>query len=129
MVAWASATPGVEAVGLAGSWARGDPGPTSDVDLVVLVDDISPWLRSSDWVSYFGDPIEIRDEEWGAVKARRVHYAGGLEAEFGLATRAWADVPLDGGTARVINDGFKMLYDPSRLLARAKEEARTEPAG
>lgn len=120
----ASACPGVVAVGLAGSWARGTATTRSDVDLVVIVDDVAQWLSSNDWIGLFGDYHHVRDEDWGALVSRRVHYKGGIEAEFGFTTTAWAARPLDDGTARVLEDGFEVLYDPLELLTDALTDLR-----
>jgi hypothetical protein len=50
---------------------------------------------------------------------RRVQLASGLLVEYGFAPLTWADVsPVDEGTARVVADGFSVLYDPVGLLTR-----------
>lgn len=120
---WASACPEIVAVGLTGSWARGTATTRSDVDLVVIVDEVRLWLSSSDWIAFFGDHDAVHDEDWGALVSRRVHYRDGVEAEFGFTTRRWAAPPLDDGTVRVLGDGFKVLYDPTELLTDALTEA------
>ena len=52
-------------------------------------------------------------------------YAGGelkpdgVEIEVGLTAPSWADTdPLDSGTARVVREGFSIVFDPDGLLAR-----------
>lgn len=122
-VAWATSTPGLRAVGLAGSLARGTATPTSDVDLIVIVAALQPWLGSTDWVGRFGEHVRVADEDLGLVQSRRVHYAAGPEVEFGFTTKEWTSSPLDHGTAEVIRDGFRVLYDPEGLLAHAVAEA------
>ena len=44
---------------------------------------------------------------------------GSTEAEFGVTDEAWAELPIDAETARVINDGLRIFYDPDGLLAAA----------
>ena len=117
--AWAASFPHVRALGLAGSWARGVAAPNSDVDLIVVVDDINGWLGRTDWMNRFGVSERVTDEDWGFVQSRRVHYAGGPEVEFGFTTPAWTALPLGAGTADVIRDGFKILYDAEGVLERA----------
>ena len=58
-------------------------------------------------------------EDYGLVQAIRVFY-GSLEVEFGITAEAWAQIPIDEGTAGVINDGLWILYDPEGRLAAAK---------
>lgn len=53
------------------------------------------------------------------MQSRRVHYREGPEVEFGLTSPAWAHLPLDAGTVRVVRDGFRVLHDPDGLLAAA----------
>lgn len=113
---WAPTVVGLRAVGLAGSWARGTAKAGSDVDLIVVVDDVEAWVSSSEWIGDFGQSVSVVDEDWGMVRSRRVQYASGAEVEFGLTTIEWAAVPLDAGTARVIADGFRILHDPDDLL-------------
>jgi hypothetical protein len=41
----------------------------------------------------------------------------GLEVEFGFAAPSWAATePVDAGTAQVVGDGFRVLYDPVGIL-------------
>lgn len=115
---WAADRDDVHVVGLAGSWARGTATPESDVDLVVIVENVHGLLNDDGWPAQFGEVATASNEDWGLVKSRRVHYEDGLEVEFGLTTRQWADVPLDPGTSRVVADGFETLYDPDGLLQR-----------
>lgn len=119
VVTWAQARSDVVAVGLAGSHARGTAQSSSDVDLVVVVDDPTALLDDDEWLAHFGDVTSVVDEDWGAVQSRRVHFREGAEVEFGLTTPAWADLPLDAGTAHVVRDGFRVLHDPDGVLGRA----------
>lgn len=125
VVAWARAHPDVAGVGLAGSHARGTARASSDVDLVVLVADPAALLGDDAWLARFGDVASVADEDWGAVQSRRVHYRAGPEVEFGLASPAWAQLPIDAGTAQVVRDGFRVLHDPDGLLAGALRAAQS----
>jgi uncharacterized protein len=118
VVSWASERPDVHAVGLAGSWARGTTTPESDVDLVVSVESLRALLADDAWLAQFGEVVTASNEDWGLVRSRRVHYAEGLEVEFGLTTTQWAIVPPDPGTRQVLADGFEILFDPDGLLRR-----------
>ena len=119
VASWAPRVPGVRAVALVGSYAAGRARPDSDVDLVMLCDDPGSLLDDRAWLEGFGAVAAWAVEDWGAITALRVHYAGGLEVEWGLAGVSWAGVgPVDSGTARVVSDGLVPLYDPGGLLAR-----------
>lgn len=116
---WATGVPTVRGVALVGSHARGTAGQTSDVDLVLLVDDPRPWLEADEWLSVLGDVVSVDQEEWGAVTSRRVALADGTEVELGLTSPTWAAVPLDEGTARVLRAGVRIVHDRAGLLRRA----------
>src|SRR4029077_1672772 len=93
----------------------------SDVDLVVLTDRSDLYATTSDWIEpATGSPGRfVGTQAWGPLTERRVQLASGLVVECGFAPRSWAGVqPLDDGTARVVADGFAVLYDPLRLLDR-----------
>lgn len=115
---WAAAEPGIVGVALVGSHARGAQTPDSDVDLVVLCAAPQRWL-DGDWASQFGAIRAIAKENYGKLCALRIVYEAGLEVEFGIVGREWAQVPLDSGTAAVLADGVRILHDPEGLLGRA----------
>lgn len=115
--AWVRDQPGVRGAALVGSWARGTPRPDSDVDLVVVVDDVGAWLDDADWIASFGTSASAVVEEWGRVRSLRVHYVDGLEVDFGFTTTEWARAPLDAGTLAVVAGGFRVLYDPDGVFA------------
>lgn len=121
VVSWAAHREDVHAVGLAGSWARGTATRESDVDLVLIVENVDELLNDNGWLPRFGEVAAASKEDWGLLQSRRVHYGDGLEVEFGLTTTQWAAVPLDPGTSRVVADGFEVLYDPDGLLHRCAE--------
>lgn len=52
---WAKNEDNIRAAGLAGSYARGNTKPDSDIDLVILCDDYQVFLENQSWVSQFGD--------------------------------------------------------------------------
>lgn len=71
-----------------GSWARGDMTEESDVDLLVVVDEGLPIVRSQ-YRPWDADPLE-----WGgrAVEVHIVHPPESAEAPTGL----WAEAALEG---------------------------------
>lgn len=116
---WACAREDIRAVALVGSHARGDAGPDSDVDLVLLCSEPERYLRSTEWIRVFGEPLRSSLEDWGRVRSVRVLYRGGIEVEFGFADPDWAALPLDAGTADVLRDGSRVLLDRDGALREA----------
>src|SRR5688572_8123937 len=116
---WAQQRPGITAVALVGSFARGTARPDSDVDLVVIADDPTSYLADTEWARAFGSVERMKREDWGAVQSLRVFYASGLEVEFGLASLQWASTrPVDEESARVMRDGAVILVDKQLRLAQ-----------
>ena len=118
--AWASARVDVTAVALVGSWARGEEGPGSDVDLVVLTEDPLAYTEGDDWIEPLAPGASlVRTGDWGAVVERRLRLPSGLEVEVGVGRSSWAaTAPVDAGTLRVVRDGLRSVHDPRGLLAR-----------
>lgn len=116
------------AVGLCGSWARGTAGPESDIDLSIIVKD-QLWFKQTDWMKEvgferIGERIDyFQDEVYGRVRSRHVFLESGTEIEFSFADINWAEVdPLDEGTRKVVSDGYRILYDPNRILKKLLEK-------
>jgi len=116
LVSWAKGRADTEGVALVGSYARNTASITSDVDLIFLTGERSQYLQDHEWVSEFGKVERLRAETWGNAETIRVTYTGGLEVEYNFAEPSWADVPVDPGTLRVVNEGFRILLDPEGKL-------------
>lgn len=119
VVEWATDQAGICGVAVVGSYARGTATAESDLDLVILCDEPHELLADGDWVNRFGVCESIEIESYGIVTSIFAGYEWGLEVEFGITPRLWADLPVDDGTARVISDGMKIHYDPEGLLTKA----------
>jgi hypothetical protein len=118
---WATTHSGIQALALVGSWARGEATMSSDIDMVVLTDDMEAFCASTAWIrSATGQHGEIvRSKAWGPLSERRVELASGLLVEYGFARTSWASTdPLDEGTAAVVTHGFRILYDSAEMLQR-----------
>ncbi|MGB3632686.1 MAG: nucleotidyltransferase domain-containing protein [Rubrobacteraceae bacterium] len=123
---WASRKADVVAVGVVGSWARGDAHMDSDVDLVLLTMAKQDYLEDESWVRELGGLRVIRTEQWGpTMTERRFVLNSGLEVEAGIALPSWAATdPVDSNLPPIIQEGFRILYDPEGLLARLVEACR-----
>jgi predicted nucleotidyltransferase len=118
LVVWAQDRPGLEAIALVGSRARGEAGADSDVDLILIHSNPEALLENRDWVAAFGVPSVIEKEDWGKVTSLRVFYQEGLEVEYGVADNEWASNPMDTGDASVIRNGLIILFERDRHLSR-----------
>lgn len=120
VVGWARSRKDVLGVLLVGSWARGSARAGSDLDLVLLAEDPGAFRRESAWVGEVGlEPAVAgwEDGDYGAVWSRHVRLEDGSRLELSFAARDWAStLPPDAGTAAVVGNGCRVLYDPEGLL-------------
>jgi len=122
---WAVGTADLRAVAVVGSFAYGAPRLGSDLDLVLLSQRpgrYGPWLAD---VPPLGPAKFLYRRDWGPLTELRLRRESGLHLDVGIAQLAWAGTdPLDDGTARVLRDGLRVVYDPDGLLATAAIAAR-----
>ncbi len=59
----------------------------------------------------------IGSRRWGPVEERRYRLRSGFHVELNYATADWAAIPLDPGTAAVLSDGSRILFDGCGLAA------------
>jgi uncharacterized protein len=130
-LALARTEPCVHAIALVGSCARGTPGPDSDVDLVILSTEPDDLLGRGDWFTHFGSVTLVGQRQFGDVTERRLRRGDGVDIEIGLAPLSWADTnPVDVGTARVVREGFSIVFDPHGTLAGLADVVElVEPTG
>jgi ribosomal protein S18 acetylase RimI-like enzyme len=117
---WAFAEESILALALVGSHARQQARPDSDIDFVIISDDVAILEKAISWLNRFGTVERQAKEKWGSVTAIRVFYDDGQEIEFGLALKSWAAIPVDAGTKRVVKDGIVILKDPDKILEKLK---------
>jgi ribosomal protein S18 acetylase RimI-like enzyme len=117
---WAFAEESILALALVGSHARQQARPDSDIDFVIISDDVAMLEKDISWINRFGTVKSQTKEKWGVVTVIRAFYADGQEIEFGLASKSWTAIPADAGTKRVVNDGMVILKDPDQILERLK---------
>lgn len=109
---WASNQPDVISVVVVGSYAAGRARMGSDLDLVILSERVEEHLADLAFVQGIASGGRVvRCEQWGPMHERRVRLESGLIVEFGVSTPAWAALPLDAGTAKVLSDGCRIVVD------------------
>lgn len=108
---WAKNEEQVESIIVVGSYARGTYKETSDIDLVIITSKKNEMLKNQNFIKLFGDVKKSQTEYYGACTSIRAWYKDGKEVEFGIVNPTWIEKPLDKGTNKVLNDGFKVIID------------------
>jgi predicted nucleotidyltransferase len=124
---WVKGQSDIEGAALIGSYARGTATENSDVDLMILTTSASRYLDNKEWLSEFGEIVRSQKETWGAVETVRAFYRTGLEIEYNFAAPSWAAIPVDAGTGRVVNEGMKIVFDPTRKFDALKQALLARP--
>ncbi len=117
---WGESRPDLEAVAMIGSHARRQAPPDSDLDLLLLTGSARSYLDDPSWVGTFGEVERSQEEKWGRVISLRVWYRDSREVEFAIADPAWADLPIDPGTRRVLDSGVRILFDRTGRLSQLR---------
>ena len=104
----------IEGMAIVGSYARGTQQPYSDIDAAIFCNNPEMYLNDHSWLELFGVATDITHERWGVVQTVRAFFSNALEIEFNFTTLAWARIPVDPGTYRVVSEGFEILYDPTQ---------------
>jgi predicted nucleotidyltransferase len=115
---WSRLRADLRAVALVGSWARDAGRMDSDVDIVLLTEDVGAYTGETAWAEELGAVGIVRTQSWGVLIERRLAMPSGLDVDVGIVAPSWASTaPLDEGTARVAGDGLVALHDPDGLLS------------
>jgi uncharacterized protein len=127
---WAAGRHDIVGLLLVGSYARGAARPDSDVDLVLLTTDKTPYCDDIAWADELALGELVRAKEWGPITERRFAMASGLEVEIGIGPTDWAKTdPVDPGTRGVVTDGARPLHDPAGILVSLLSACRPATAG
>ena len=114
---WAKTQGNILGVFLVGSYARNSAKDNSDIDFVVITENLGILLNNYAWTKQFGSVADTKKEDYGLVQSLRVFYKDGIEAEFGITTSKWLKTnPVDSGTQKVLLGGYKILFDKDDLL-------------
>ena len=120
IITWAKDHKDIEGLGIVGSYARGEQREDSDIDVMVFCLSPERFLSDHAWLKLFGKTQKVAVEDWGGVQTVRADFESGMEIEFNFGRLAWANVPVDSGTAEVVSNGFDVLYDPSGRLSNLR---------
>nr|PZN57937.1 MAG: hypothetical protein DIU68_03190 [Chloroflexota bacterium] len=121
-VAWAEDKPDVRAALLIGSRARADhpADPWSDIDLVLTVRDVQPYLNNGDWLEEIAPVWTTHVESTLAgVLERRVLFEGGHDFDVVLVTDTQLSRLIQTAeVVDIIRRGIRVLIDKDRLMSR-----------
>lgn len=106
----------IKAAILIGSYARGEERSDSDVDFIIVVDDVNKWISDINWVKSFGRLLSVTVEQFEEVQALRVHYQDTNELEFGFVTEEWLQKPYVDATKEAIDSGMIVLLDRNKYF-------------
>lgn len=116
-VEWAENQNDIRGLALVGSYALGNAGAASDVDLILLTTSPKEYVERDAWIEQLGIGELIGTRSWGAIIERRLRTPADLEVDIGIGQPAWASTtPIDPGTANVVSHGMRVLQDPDGLL-------------
>jgi predicted nucleotidyltransferase len=130
---WAIERADIRAMAMLGSWARGNPRPGSDLDLLLLSDLAAEYQRCSTWltgIDFRNAGFRPRSSEravYGVVWSEHVHLLPAAEVELAFAKCSWAGTdPVDAGTRVVVRDAFQIIFDRDGILAKLVDAVRCE---
>ncbi len=116
-------TDDLRALGVGGSWSRGNPRPDSDLDLIIIAQNPNMWRRHQHWVrelpfKRFGfSYYDHHTATYGVVWSAHIELKPDAKLELALASKSWTSLdPIDPGTRHVLTDAFKIIVDKDHLL-------------
>ncbi len=119
---WAKQHENIRAVIMIGSRARtGEKADKwSDLDLLVIAEDISEYIQTTSWIHEFGTPLLIFTETtFDESYERRVLYEGFLDVDFALSDPAGCKTSLeDEGVRDIFRRGYRVLLDKDDWSSR-----------
>ena len=104
-------TPHIESIIIVGSYANGTYRQDSDIDVVIITSNKSEMVAKPNFVQEFGDVYKKQTEFYGACTSIRAWYKDEREIEFGLVDPSWIKRPLDDGTKKILQNGYKIIFD------------------
>lgn len=129
-VDWANSEPDMRAALVIGSRARSQDHPAdewSDLDLLVIAENLEHYIASSEWVAQMGVPwlTFVERTADGSNWERRVLFEGGLDVDFALLPAATARQMQQHGlpaeAKAFFQRGMRILFDKDGLLTPLAE--------
>jgi hypothetical protein len=115
----------LRAMAICGSWARGNPRPDSDLDLLIIAEDPDSLHRRQNWIREFKfsdagfEYVNHKTARYGVVWSAHIELKPDAELELTFGGESWASVdPTDPGTLDVVRDAFTILVDKDGVLQR-----------
>jgi hypothetical protein len=129
---WLEGRNDLRAFALVGSWARGNPKPSSDLDLIIIASDPEKYRRPGTWlcdIQFATAAFEIdhyTTGKYGDVWSCHVYLKPDAEVELTFASPGWANAdPPDPGTKFVVADAFRIIVDKDGVLERLRAPDQT----
>jgi Nucleotidyltransferase domain len=97
---WAIKRGDIRAMALVGSWARGNQGQVSDIDLLLLSDRAHEYRHSQEWlteIDFQGTGYRLNSSEsanYGVAWSRHMHLLPAAEVELTFAECCWAQTAM-----------------------------------
>jgi len=133
--AWAPTRPELRGALLVGTAARTTrpADEHSDLDVILFVDDPTPWVDDAAWVRDLGEPwlTFIESTMIGHMVERRVLFDNGVDVDFSLVPPPALEptnADLLSHVRLTLQRGAVVLHDPDGFLARAIAAADAAPA-
>lgn len=133
---WAHGKPDIRAAIVIGSRARADhPADVwSDLDLVVICEDPSPYFADATWLRNFGAVhcTFLERQAVGEGVERRALYEGCLDVDFAFIPTAWLQQALNGTlppeVAAIFLRGYRFILDKDNLSGLIDPAKLAKPA-
>ena len=127
---WAEHDPGVRAILLLGSQARGDSDEWSDLDFTVVVVDKTRYISDVNWLDNCGTVLVSHTErtDVGGHIERRVVFEDGTDASFCLVGREWLECATrEQDTLTLLGKGARILLDKDGGLLEVLAAVQSRP--
>jgi hypothetical protein len=117
-----------------GSWARGNPRPDSDLDVLIVAQNPDSLRRDQKWIRElnFSDVgfcyLGHKTARYGVVWSAHIELEPEAKLELTFAKESWASVhPIAQGTRDVVTDAFNVLIDKDGALQRLRSACSQPP--
>jgi nucleotidyltransferase-like protein len=122
---WVRRNANTRALGMVGSWARGNPRPDSDLDLLILARNPELYFTDDSLLAKIGfattgyQVLSRAVVDYGARRSHKLGLSPDAAVELIFAPLNWANFdPVEPGSARIARDGLCILVDKDRLFSR-----------